>query len=199
MSRHQTIAFLVSLFVLICAGCATSPLQEDGTAKLDLSPSVSSVTSPAHVQPQTVRDARNNGTRAQEVVGPYAVRRPEEHVRVRELDGTQYSVHGNSSGEDSALSLSQAWYAYKHFSYAEVMAWGNELLRTTSASRQQQAEAAILMGASAYMMERNAESDGWFKRAVSLDPETKPNPAFFTAEVRKRYEAARLSREWRNR
>lgn len=199
MNRHQTIAFLVSLFVLMYAGCATSPLQEDGTAELDVSPPVSSVASPAHVQPQAVRDVRNSGTRAQEVVGPYAARRPEERVRVRELDGTQYSVHGNSSGEDSALSLSQAWYAYRHFSYAEVMAWGNEVLCATSAGRQEQAEAAILMGASAYMMERNAEADGWFKRAVSLDPEVKPNPAFFTEEVRRRYEEARQSVEWRNR
>jgi hypothetical protein len=95
---------------------------------------------------------------------------------------TVEAMHRTPSEAEAAIQQA-LMEAYTNFHYEEVIAEARHTLVTDDVSLAVRARAALLAGASAYLLGDRTMALLWFEHARFLDPEARPDPLMFPDAV----------------
>jgi len=80
--------------------------------------------------------------------------------------------------------------AYTSFRYGDVVAKARTIVVRPELPRDVRVQAAILAGASEYLLGNRSEAEAWFRRAHLLDPGVRPNRSMFPDDIVRLYTVA---------
>jgi hypothetical protein len=104
--------------------------------------------------------------------------KPKPPARVQRLPVPSYS----------AKLLQRAIESYKQFDYHSVIRTADQIQRTEQSTPKERVEAALLAGASSYLLGNERAARAYFQKAKTIAPGCTPNSRFFPPRVCQLYE-----------